>query len=230
MHTRLLCVFSGRIGSAWVWETRSLPSFLLHSVDSDICWLVMQSSSLSCPGPCPLATWLRRWVKGVMTEIMREQWKTDLHKGGRQGPSKSLYGGANERSSEGVRWERVGKGGAEGGEERSCRCSRRPTAAERRSCQSRLCVALTPLILFCSARPPYSHPTHFCHAASHTPCLALQNPTLKGDFDIKCMQTRLWIYMPEYLQCLRKREGEAFGIQLHLQWKESEGKAASAVW
>ena len=82
--------------------------------------------------------------------------------------------------------KRAGKGGVVRWGERSCRCSRRPTAAERRSCHSRLCAAPTRLIQFSWFPPPasFSHRTRFCHAASHTPCLApLKSNTHKGVFD-----------------------------------------------
>lgn len=90
--------------------------------------------------------------------------------------------------------ERAGKGGAERGEERSCRCSRRPTAAERRSCQSRLCVALTPLILFCSALPPTAIPLISVTLLVTLPASRSEIPHIKGILTLNACR-RDFVYM-----------------------------------
>ncbi len=87
------------------------------------------------------------------------------------------------------RWESEGTsegGGWEEEQERSCRCSRRPTAAERRSCHSRLCSPphQHQRPWFKSGIDPPSSGQHMrcCHAAGHTLCLAplKSNPAEEG--------------------------------------------------
>lgn len=151
-----------------VWERGSLPFWLFQSSQISVGWPNTTYLSLSRSPLFGNMMWERS--EGGMTERKREQCKKDLSKG--RGV-KSLLQAANKQRKRRV-WEmREREGMSMGGgwdeePERSCRCSRRPTAAERRSCHSRLC---TPT----NTSTPYTnqglipHPSaKTCDAASHT--------------------------------------------------------------
>lgn len=125
-----------------VWESWSLSTSLSLSVVSDILWLAKHNTSF-----VKVPVVLKHNVGEKRGSYDREKdWTLQQGFGQRgEGGIRSLLEVANEQRR-GWMWEmrkwrnEWGRGGLDEEQERSCRCSRRPAAAVRRSCHSPLCT------------------------------------------------------------------------------------------